>query len=134
MGNVEGDDLTGGAAEVVVTDGFTGNVALKTMEGTARTVVGAIRDAVRSGPVSTVGGLLIRGKVGALRRQLDPNAVGGAILLGLRRPVVIAHGASTAEGVASAVLLAQARGGRADDRADRGGARCRRRLAIRARW
>lgn len=107
VGNVEGDALTGGAADVVVTDGFTGNVALKTMEGTARTVVGAIRDAVRSGPVSALGGLLIRGKVGALRRELDPNAVGGAILLGLRRPVVIAHGASTADGVASAVLLAR---------------------------
>ena len=106
-GNVEGTDLTKGACDVVVTDGFTGNVALKAIEGTARTVVGAIRDAVRSGPVSAAGGLLIRRKVGRLRSELDPNTVGGAILLGLRRPVVIAHGGSTAEGVAQAVRLAR---------------------------
>ncbi len=106
-GNLEGGDLTSGAVDVVVTDGFTGNVALKTMEGTAKTVVGAIRDAVRSGPVSGVGGLLIRGKVGRLRRELDPNTVGGAILLGLRRVVVIAHGRSSADGIAGALRLAR---------------------------
>jgi glycerol-3-phosphate acyltransferase PlsX len=105
-GNVEGGDLTAGSCDVVVTDGFTGNVALKTMEGTVRTVVGAIRDAVRSGPVSSIGGLLIRGRLGALRRALDPNSAGGAILLGLRHVVVIAHGSSTAEGVAQAVRVA----------------------------
>ena len=106
-GNVEGSDLTAGVVDVAVTDGFTGNVALKTMEGTAKTVVGAVRDAVRSSPVSTLGGLLIRGKVGALRRELDPNAVGGAILLGLRKVVVIAHGGSSPEGIAAAVRLAR---------------------------
>jgi glycerol-3-phosphate acyltransferase PlsX len=106
-GNVEGTDLAAGACDVVVTDGFTGNVALKTMEGTARTVVGAIRDAVRSGTISTLGGLLIRGRVARLRDELDPNAVGGAMLLGLRRVVVIAHGSSTPEGVAQAVRLAR---------------------------
>lgn len=106
-GNVEGRDITAGACDVVVTDGFTGNVALKTMEGTVRTVVDAIRAAVRSGTLSTLGGLLIRGRVGRLRRELDPDAVGGAILLGLRRVVVIAHGSSSAEGVAQAVRLAR---------------------------
>jgi glycerol-3-phosphate acyltransferase PlsX len=106
-GNVEGDDLTAGVCDVVVTDGFTGNVALKAVEGTARTVVGAIREAIRSGAVSSVGGLLIRRRVTGLRDQLDPNSVGGAILLGLRGVVVIAHGGSTAGGVAQAVALAQ---------------------------
>ena len=106
-GNVEGGDLTSGAVDVVVTDGFTGNVALKTMEGTAKTVVGAIRDAVRSGPISSVGGLLIRGKVGRLRRELDPDTVGGALLLGLRGVVVIAHGRSSADGIAGALRLAR---------------------------
>ncbi|MGI8585009.1 MAG: phosphate acyltransferase [Thermoleophilaceae bacterium] len=106
LGNVEGTDLAAGAADVVVADGFTGNVALKTMEGTVRTVVGAIGDAVRSSPVSSLGGLLIRGRVGALRSELDPNSVGGAILLGLRHVVVIAHGSSTADGVAQAVRVA----------------------------
>jgi phosphate acyltransferase len=107
VGNVEGSDVTAGRADVIVTDGFTGNVALKLMEGTARTVVGAIREAARSNPVSTLGGLLIRGAVGGLRRQLDPNTTGGAILLGVRGIVVIAHGGSSAEGIANAVRLAQ---------------------------
>jgi glycerol-3-phosphate acyltransferase PlsX len=106
-GNIEGNDVTSGVVDVVVTDGFTGNVALKLMEGTASTVVAAIRDAVRSSPVSAVGGLLIRGRVGKLRRQIDPNSTGGAILLGVRRPVVIAHGKSSAEGIANALRLAQ---------------------------
>jgi phosphate acyltransferase len=107
IGNIEGTDVTRGAADVIVTDGFTGNVALKLMEGTARTVVGAVREAVRSSPVSMLGGLLIRGAVGGLRRQLDPNTTGGAILLGVRGIVVVAHGGSTAEGIANAVQVAQ---------------------------
>ena len=107
VGNVEGHMVTKGAADVVVTDGFTGNVALKLMEGTASTVVGAIRDAIRSGAVSSLGGLLIRGRVGALRAQLDPNTTGGAILLGLRGVAVVAHGSSNADGIANAVRLAQ---------------------------
>ena len=106
-GNVEGTDLTAGAADVVVTDGFTGNVALKLMEGTAKTVAGAVRDAVRSGVVSSLGGLLIRGRLAGLREQLDPNTTGGAILLGVRRPVVVAHGKSSAEGIANGVRLAR---------------------------
>jgi phosphate acyltransferase len=107
VGNVEGNDVTRGVADVVVTDGFTGNVALKLMEGTASTVTGAIRDAIKSSPVSAIGGLLIRGRVAKLREQIDPNATGGAILLGVRKPVVIAHGKSSAEGIANAVRLAQ---------------------------
>jgi glycerol-3-phosphate acyltransferase PlsX len=106
-GNVEGFDLTGGAVDVVVTDGFTGNIALKAMEATAKTVTGAIRDAVRSGPVSSLGGLLIRRKVGRLREELDPERVGGAILLGLRKPVVVAHGSFGPDGIAGAVRLAR---------------------------
>jgi glycerol-3-phosphate acyltransferase PlsX len=107
VGNVEGGDVTNGAADVIVTDGFTGNVALKLMEGTASTVTGAIRDAIKSSPVAAIGGLLIRSRVAKLRDQIDPNATGGAILLGVRRPVVIAHGKSSAEGIANAVRLAQ---------------------------
>jgi glycerol-3-phosphate acyltransferase PlsX len=107
VGNVEGSDVTKGMADVVVTDGFTGNVALKLMEGTASTVTGAIRDAIRSNPLSAIGGLLIRGRVAKLREQIDPNATGGAILLGVRKPVVIAHGKSSPEGIANAVRMAQ---------------------------
>jgi glycerol-3-phosphate acyltransferase PlsX len=106
-GNVEGFDLTSGSVDVVVTDGFTGNVALKAMEATAKAVTGAIRDAVRSGVVSSAGGVLIRRKVGKLREELDPERVGGAILLGLRKPVVVAHGSFGPDGIAAAVRLAR---------------------------
>jgi phosphate acyltransferase len=104
-GNVEGSALA--SVDVVVTDGFTGNVALKLMEGTAKAVGGAVGDAIRSGVVSSLGGLLVRGRLGTLREQLDPNTTGGAILLGVRRPVVVAHGKSSAAGIANAVRLAR---------------------------
>jgi glycerol-3-phosphate acyltransferase PlsX len=107
-GNVEGTDLALAAVDVVVTDGFTGNVALKTLEGTARAVGGAVREAIGSGVLAGLGGLLLRGRLAAVRARMDPNSVGGAILLGLRRPVVIAHGASTAEGIAQALRVARA--------------------------
>jgi phosphate acyltransferase len=106
IGNVEGRDLLTGAADVIVTDGFTGNVTLKTLEGTARGVADAVRSAARSGPVSAVGGLLLRPALGGLRRGMDPNSVGGAILLGLRGVAVVAHGSSSPEGIANAVRLA----------------------------
>jgi glycerol-3-phosphate acyltransferase PlsX len=105
-GNVEGRDLPSGVADVVVTDGFTGNVALKLMEGTAKTVTGAIRDAARSNPLAALGGLLMRPALGGLRRELHPDATGGAILLGLRGIAVVGHGSSGAEGIANAVRLA----------------------------
>ena len=106
IGNVEGRDLLTGEADVIVTDGFTGNVALKTLEGTARAVAGAVRDAARSGPLSAAGGLLLRPALGGMRRDMDPNSVGGAVLLGLRGVAVVAHGSSSAEGIANAVRLA----------------------------
>jgi phosphate acyltransferase len=105
-GNVEGRDLPAGVADVVVTDGFTGNVALKLMEGTAKTVTAAIRDAARSNPLAALGGLLMRPALGGLRRELHPDTTGGAILLGLRGIAVVGHGSSGAEGIANAVRLA----------------------------
>jgi phosphate acyltransferase len=107
VGNVEGFDLPAGEVRVVVTDGFTGNVALKVMEGTSRTVRSAIGEAVRSGLVSTLGGLLVRSAIGRVRDQLDPERIGGAILLGMRKPVVMAHGSFGPDGIASAVRLAR---------------------------
>ncbi len=105
-GNVEGGDLPAGAADVIVTDGFTGNVALKLMEGTARALTGAIRDAARSNPVAGLGGLLMRPALGGLRRELAPDATGGAILLGLRGVAVVGHGSAGPEGIANAIRLA----------------------------
>jgi phosphate acyltransferase len=106
IGNVEGRDLLSGEADVIVTDGFTGNVTLKTLEGTAKAVADAVRNAARSNPVSAAGGLLLRPALGSLRRVMDPNAVGGGILLGLRGVAVVAHGSSTPDGIANAVRLA----------------------------
>jgi phosphate acyltransferase len=105
-GNVEGNDLMTGRLDVVVTDGFTGNVALKAIEGTAITVMGAVRDAVRSGPVSTLGGLLIRKKARRLREELNQDSVGAGIVLGLRGLAFVTHGNATPAGVATAVQLA----------------------------
>jgi glycerol-3-phosphate acyltransferase PlsX len=106
IGNLEGRDLLTGEADVVVTDGFTGNVTLKTLEGTARAVADAVRSAAGSNPMAAAGGLLLRPALGSLRRGMDPNSVGGAILLGLRGVAVVAHGSSTPEGIANAVRLA----------------------------
>jgi phosphate acyltransferase len=106
VGNVEGDDVPAGKVDVVVTDGFTGNVALKLMEGTARSIVAAVRDAARSGPLAALGGLLLRPKLAGLRSRLDPETVGGAYLLGLRRLVVICHGRSTRRAIENAIALA----------------------------
>jgi glycerol-3-phosphate acyltransferase PlsX len=105
-GNLEGRDLLLGDADVIVTDGFTGNVVLKTIEGTAAAVADALRAAARSGPRAAAGGLLLRPALGGLRRQMDPDATGGAILLGLRSAAVVGHGSSGAEGIANAVRLA----------------------------
>ncbi len=106
VGNVEGRDLPVGDVDVVVTDGFTGNVSLKLMEGTARTVTSAIRDAARSNPLATLGGLLMRPALGGLRRELHPDTTGGAILLGLRSIAVVGHGSAAGVGIANAVRLA----------------------------
>ncbi|UJA19909.1 phosphate acyltransferase PlsX [Thermoleophilia bacterium SCSIO 60948] len=106
VGNVEGRDLLAGHAQVIVTDGFTGNVVLKTIEGTASAVAAAVRDAARSGPVSALGGALLRPALGELRRGMDPDTTGGAILLGLRGVAVVGHGSSGPLGVANAVRLA----------------------------
>jgi glycerol-3-phosphate acyltransferase PlsX len=106
IGNVEGRDLLGDAADVIVTDGFTGNVALKTIEGTARAVAAAVGDAARSNPIAAAGGLLLRPALKGLRHEMDPDTIGGAILLGLRGVAVVGHGSSGAEGIANAVRLA----------------------------
>jgi glycerol-3-phosphate acyltransferase PlsX len=105
-GNVEGRDLPAAVVDVVVTDGFTGNVSLKLLEGTAKAVAGAVSDAARSNPVSALGGLLLKPALGGLKRELHPDATGGAILLGLRGIAVVGHGSSGAEGIANAVWLA----------------------------
>jgi glycerol-3-phosphate acyltransferase PlsX len=105
-GNVEGRDLPAAKVDVAVTDGFTGNVALKLMEGTAKAVAAAVGDAARSNPLAAAGGLLLRPALGGLRRELHPDTTGGAILLGLRGIAVVGHGSAGAGGIANALRLA----------------------------
>ncbi len=105
-GNTEGRDLLAKAADVVVTDGFTGNVALKTLEGTIRTLLQGLRDEITATALGKLGGLLIRPASRRLRQRLDPDTYGGAYLLGLRGLAVIAHGNSSHIAIANAIRLA----------------------------
>ena len=105
-GNTEGRDLLTGAADVVVTDGFTGNVALKLLEGAIRSLLEALRAEIESTATGKLGGLLIRPAARRLRDRLDPDTYGGAYLLGLRGLAVIAHGNSSQKAIANAVRLA----------------------------
>ena len=107
-GNVEGDSLFAGAVDVAVCDGFTGNVALKVAEGVADRLMGALRDAALSSARGRLGGALLRSQLLALRSELDAEAQGGAYLLGLRAPIVIAHGRFSQVGLAAAVARAEA--------------------------
>jgi len=105
-GNAESRQLLAGAADVVVCDGFTGNIALKLLEGTIRTLLDALRAEVSATPHGKLGGLLIRPAARRLRTRLDPETYGGAYLLGLRGLAVIAHGNSSRRAIANAILLA----------------------------
>ncbi len=105
-GNVEGSDLLAGRADVIVTDGFTGNVALKTLEGTARYAASQLRDVLGSSRSARIGALFQRRQLRELAERFDSETYGGAALLGLEATVVIAHGAVTAKGAAAACRLA----------------------------
>jgi phosphate acyltransferase len=107
VGNVEGGDVVSGVADVIVTDGFTGNIALKLMEGVSQTMLGAIREAAMSSTRAKLGGAMLRSALGDFRQQIDPEANGGAYLLGLRRLGVVPHGRFTRVGFARAILRAQ---------------------------
>ena len=105
-GNVEGGDLMAGAVDVIVTDGFTGNVALKTLEGAMRFASSELRTALTSTRAARLGATLQRRGLRELSYRLEPETYGGAALLGLGGTVVIAHGASTARAVTAACHLA----------------------------
>jgi phosphate acyltransferase len=105
-GNAESRDLLRGAADVVVTDGFTGNIALKLLEGTIKELLDALRDEITASPTGKLGGALIRPAARRLRTKLDPDTYGGAYLLGLRGLAVIAHGNSGRRAIANAIRLA----------------------------
>jgi phosphate acyltransferase len=105
-GNVESRDLLAHAADVVVCDGFTGNMVLKVMEGTIKTTFQALREEIAASLPGKLGGLLIRPAARGVRGRLNPETYGGAYLLGLRGLVVIAHGNSSRTSIANAITLA----------------------------
>lgn len=105
-GFVEGDDIAKGTVDVIVTDGFTGNIALKTAEGTARFISTLLRDALKSSFQSKIGALIALPALQAMRRRIDPNAINGGPLLGLNGIVVKSHGGADAKGFASAIRVA----------------------------
>ena len=105
-GYVESDKINRGDVDVVVTDGFSGNIALKAIEGTARFVTDLLRNAFTSSIRSKIGFLVSRPATELLKHHLDPNNHNGAVFLGLNGVVVKSHGSATAGGVANAVTVA----------------------------
>ena len=103
-GNVEGRDIGSGLADVLVTDGFTGNVVLKTAEGVAREILGMLRSAMTADVVGKIAAGILRPRLVSVRDRVDPENYGGSFLLGVRGQVVIGHGNSGARGVENALL------------------------------
>ena len=110
IGNVEGDALVGGAADIVVSDGFDGNIAIKVSEGYSALMMGSLKRAIKRKPYYLLGAWLLRGAFDNLRQQMDYRRVGGAPLFGVNGPVIIGHGRADAESVASGIRLARSVG------------------------
>ena len=104
VGNVEGRDIAAGTADILVTDGFTGNVVLKTAEGVAREVLAMVRSAMTATTLDKLAATKLRPRLGGVRDGVDPENYGGSFLLGVRGSVVVGHGNSRARGVKNALL------------------------------
>src|SRR5512142_560823 len=108
FGNVEGKEVIGGKVDVAVTDGFTGNVMLKTAEAVGKLILDRVKSAIQNGgPLAMLGGLLVRPALRSIRKLLDPSEQGAAILLGVNGIVLIGHGRSDAVAIKSAIRLAK---------------------------
>jgi phosphate acyltransferase len=106
IGNIEGTQAMSDTADVIVTDGFTGNIALKLIEGVSGQTMAAIRDAAMTSWRSKLGGALLRPAIQTLREQIDPEVTGGAYMLGLRQVGIVCHGRFTRRGFSRAIELA----------------------------
>lgn len=106
IGFVEGDDITGGEVDVIVTDGFTGNVALKTIEGVAHFIMGSVKDAMISSWRGKLAYAIAQPVFSALKTRLDPRLYNGAIFIGLREVAVKSHGAADGFAFANAIRVA----------------------------
>jgi len=103
IGNVEGRDLLAGTADIIVTDGFTGNVALKALEGSIGAFTSVLRSAIHSTPRSRLAGVMLRPALAPFVKNFDPEETGGAMLLGVKGVCIISHGSSTARSVQNAI-------------------------------
>ncbi len=106
VGNIEGKEMLNEQVDVIVTDGFTGNVALKTTEGVATQLMKGLKQTMLSSTWSKLGALLSKGALSSLKQKFDPKMVGGALMMGFVKPVIKAHGASDATAFESALNLA----------------------------
>ena len=107
IGNVEGRDINKGTVDVVVCDGFVGNVVLKFGEGLAKAIMTMVKEAIlKGGILAKLGGLLIKPALKGLKKRLDPAEYGGALLLGIRAPFIICHGSSKAKAITNAIHVA----------------------------
>lgn len=107
MGNLEARDISTGLADVIVCDGFTGNVILKLSEGIAKSFGSAIKSAIMANTFSKIGGLLIKKGLDAFKKKMDYTEYGGAPLLGLKKPIVKAHGSSNGKAIMNAIRYAE---------------------------
>lgn len=103
VGNIEGRDINLGDVDVVVSDGFSGNVALKSIEGCAKLILKELKRQIKSSPSAMFGALFMKGAINRMKESLDFNKAGGALLLGLKKVVVKTHGSSNAETVANSI-------------------------------
>ncbi|MGT2772409.1 phosphate acyltransferase PlsX [Streptococcus marimammalium] len=104
IGNVEARDLLAGICDVVIADGFTGNAVLKSIEGTAISIIGQLKKTIQNGGFLTkLGALLLKGNLSQLKESLDYSSAGGAVLFGLKAPVVKCHGSSDAKAIYNAI-------------------------------
>ena len=106
VGNVEGRDIVLGDVDVVVADGFSGNIALKSMEGCGKFVLNVLKKQIKSSLRSKIGYLFMRKALNGMREQLDFDKTGGALLLGLKKPVIKSHGSSKPETIANSIANA----------------------------
>ncbi len=107
IGNIEAGDAMLGGADVIVADGFSGNVLLKAIEGTAKFLLKELKKTFMTNSKTKLGALLVKGDLGALKKQLDPGEVGGTAFLGITKPVIKAHGSSDAHAIRNAILRAE---------------------------
>ena len=106
IGNIEANTALLGGADVIVADGYSGNILLKTVEGAAKLLLGEMKKAFLSSTKSKLGALLVKDSLGNVKKLLDPSEVGGTPFLGISKPVLKAHGSSDARAIRNAVFRA----------------------------